>query len=447
MRVKLSDHFTYKKILSATISPILMMVFISIYSIVDGLFISNFASLSAFAGVNLIFPLIMIVGGLGFMLGTGGSALVSKLLGEKKNEDANKVFTMLVLFSVALGIFASTLGVIFIKPIAEWMGSFSTSTTDEMIDHAIKYGRILVAGQTLFILQNVFQSFFVVNERPGLSFIFTLASGVTNMILDLLFVGIFKMGVVGAAIATLVGYTIGSIGPIIYFFKTKNGLIKFQKTRMHFKPILQSCFNGSSEFVNNISTSVVAVVFNILLLKYFGAVGVNAYGIIMYLSFIFTSIFIGYSIGISPMISYNYGAKNHAELKNLLRKSSVIVAIFSFGMFLISFFGAGLFSSLFTNGDAELLNLSKKGMQIYSIAFLMIGFSIYISSFFTALNNGLISAIISFFRTIVSQISLAIILPLILGGYGIFWAILVSEVISIVMALFFLFNYKKKYNY
>ena len=447
MRIRLSDHFTYKKILLATINPILMMVFISVYSIVDGFFISNFSSPSAFAGVNLIFPIIMIVGGVGFMLGAGGSALVSKLLGEKKNEEANKTFTMIILFAVLLGVILSLIGFIFMEPIAKGMASFSKETSEEMIEYAILYGKVLVLGQTFFILQNTFQSFFVVNERAGLGFIFTLISGLTNMVLDFLFVGILKMGVLGAAFATIVGYIIGSVGPIIYFLRHKNGLINFSKTKLSFKPLLQSCFNGSSEFVNNISSSIVSIVFNIQLLKFFGEKGVNAYGIIMYLSFIFTAVFIGYSVGISPIISYHYGAKNHKELHNLLTKSSILVSIASLLMFLISFFGARMFSSLFANGDESLLALTTKGMQIYSIAFLLIGLSIFISSFFTALNNGLISALISFLRTLVFQISFVFILPIFLGGYGIFWAVLGCEISSIILAFLFLFIYKKKYNY
>lgn len=447
MKIRLSDHFTYKKIIKITLAPILMLLFTSIYSIIDGFFISNFASASAFAGVNLIFPVIMIVGGVGFMLGAGGSALVSKLLGEKKKLEASQTFSMIIIFTIALGIIFSLIGFIFIEPITKGMASFTQDATDEMVKQAILYGRILMLGQALFMLQNVFQSFFVVDEKPGFGFIFTVAGGLSNIFFDFVFVGLMKMGVVGAAFATITGYFFGGLGPIIYFTKVKTGLIAFTKTKLNIRPLIQSCFNGSSEFVNNISTSVVSIVFNIQLLKYFGETGVNAYGIIMYLSFVFTSIFIGYSVGICPAISYHYGAKNKKELHNLLTKSCLLVVLTSVFMFLISFFGARLFSTIFAKGDENLLEVATIGMKIYSLAFLVIGSSIFISSFFTALNNGLISAIISFLRTLVFQIALVFTLPLIMGRDGIFWSILGSEIVSIVLAVSFLLGKKKRYGY
>lgn len=448
MKIKLSDHFTYKKILRATLSPILMMVFISIYSIVDGFFISNFSSASAFAGVNLIFPIVMIVGGTGFMLGTGGSALAAKYLGEKEDEKAHRVFTMIVISSIILGVFLSLIGFALIEPITLGLASFSSDTSQDMIDSAILYGRILMSGQTLFILQNVYQSFFIVNEKPGLGFAFSLASGITNMLLDFILVGLLPLGVVGAAIATIAGYLVGSLGPTLYFLLCKNNYIHFKKTKIEFKPLLQSCFNGSSEFVNNLSSSIVGIVFNMQLLKYFGENGVNAYGIIMYLGFVFTSVFLGYSIGVGPMISYHYGAKNKQELQNLLRKSMIIILITSLIMFLASFFGADLFASIFSKGDAKLHDLTVDAMKIYAPAFLLIGSSIFISSFFTALNNGLISALIAFLRTLVFQIGFAYLLPFIFNtGYGIFWAVFCCEVCSIILAFSFLVIKKKKYGY
>lgn len=447
MKVRLSEHFTFKKIFMITIAPILMMVFTSLYSIIDGIFIANFTSSSAFAGVNLVFPLIMIIGGIGFMLGTGGSALVSKLLGEKKDEEAKKTFTMIIYFTVILGLFFSIVGCLLIEPLVNAMASLSIDSSKEMIAEAITYGRILMLGQVAFMLQNVFQSFFMVDEKPLIGFLFTLLAGITNIIFDGIFVGLLTLGVTGAALATILGYLVGGIGPVIYFLIHKNDYIAFRKTKLKIKPLLKSCFNGSSEFVNQISTSIVSIVFNLQLLKYYGENGINAYGIIMYVSFVFLAIFIGYAIGMAPVVSYHFGARNTNELKNVLKRSLIIISIIAFTMFILGECLATPFALIFSKGDEELIYLATIGMRIYSISFLCSGLCIYISSYFTALNNGLISAIISFLRTLVFQISFVFILPLIMGSVGIWWAIVFSEVAAIILAIIFLMTNRKKYNY
>ena len=446
-RAHLSDHFTFKKILLMTISPILMMVFTSLYSIVDGIFVSNFAGNDAFAGVNLIFPIIMIVGGMGFMFGTGGSALVSKLLGEKKNEEASRTFSLIVYANFVLGLIIST-GLFFsIEPISRAMGSITEGTSEEMVQQAIIYGKILILGQSIFMLQNVFQSFLVVAERQNLGFIFTLAAGITNMALDALFIGVFHWGVIGAAFATILGYLVGGVGPLIYFIVKKDGLIHLTRCKFVLRPLLQSSSNGFSEFLSNISASIVSIVYNIQLLKYYGVNGVSAYGIIMYVSFIFVAIFIGYSIGMAPIVGFNYGAKNKKELQNVLAKSMIIIGITGIAMFVLSFASANLFSRIFARGNDELIELSTLAMRVFSISFLVNGFSIYISSFFTALNNGLISAITSLVRTLVCEIVFVLIMPLWFGGEGIWWSIIVAEVVSVILAFVFLFAYKNRYGY
>ena len=427
MKVRLSDHFTFKKIFKATLAPMLMMVFISLYSIVDGIFISNFASKEAFAGVNLIFPIIMIIGGIGFMLGTGGSALVSKLLGEKKDAEAHKTFTMTILFALIIGVIISISGALLVKPIALAMASVSDDVSATTIKEAIKYGQLLMLGQVFFILQNLYQSFFIVDEKPVLGFLFTLGAGILNMVLDLLFIAVFKWGIVGAALATILGYIVGGLGPTIYFLVNKNDYIRFRKT--------------------NITSSIVSIIFNIQLLRYFGEAGVNAYGIMMYLGFVFCAIFIGYSGGVAPIESYNYGANNSKELKNVLTKSLIITSIFSLAMFSILLVFANPLASLFASDSPELMEITTVGLRIYSFAFLMIGSSIYISTFFTALNNGLVSALISFLRTLVFQIVFVFIFPLFMGSYGIFYSILGSEIVSVILAVGFLIGLRKKYNY
>ena len=451
MAVRISEHFTFKKIFKITIFPICMMIFTSLYSIIDGIFISNFTSSEAFAGVNLIFPFIMILGGIGFMLGTGGSALVSKLLGQKKNLQANETFSMMIIYTIIIGLIFSILGAIFIEHIANFMLSLSSAEVNEentlMVNYAIEYGRILMLGQVAFMLQNVFQSFFMVDEKPTLGFLFTISAGIANIILDALFVGLLSWGIIGAALATVIGYLVGGIGPLVYFLTHKNDYITLVKTSLKIKPLLQSCFNGSSEFINQISTSVVSIVFNIQLLKYYGQAGINAYGIIMYVSFVFISIFIGYAIGMAPVVGYHFGAENSIELKNVLRKSTIIILACSLIMFILGESLAEPFAMIFSKGEQELIELSTVGMRIYSISFITVGLCIYLSSFFTALNNGIISAIISFLRTLVLQIAFVFILPLFMGPIGIWWAIVLSEFGAIIAALIFLFLNRKKYKY
>lgn len=445
--IRLSDHFGYRKIFKITIAPILMMIFISLYGVVDGFFISNFAGADSYAGVNLIMPIIMIVGGLGFMIGTGGSALTAKLLGEQRKEEANQVFSMLLFFTILVGVSVSILGFFLVKPIASAMGRITEGTTQGMVEQAILYGRILVLGQTFFMTQNFFHTFFMVDEKPKLGFLCTVFAGVTNIIFDGLFVGIFKWGVVGAAVATIMGYVIGSIIPLGYFLTHKNDTICLVKAKLRIRPILRTCFNGMSEFVSNISSSIVGLVFNIQLLKYMSQNGVAAYGTVMYVSFIFIAVFIGYTIGIAPVISYNYGAKNPKEIRNVLLRSLSIIVFVEVIMVLSSFFGAPVLARLYSSGNEELAALSTKALRYYSFSFLFSGIGIFVSSFFTALNNGVISAINSFLRTLVFQISLVLILPLILGKDGIWYAMVCADGLACILGLSCLKGFQKKYGY
>lgn len=447
MAVKLSEHFTYKKIFKITIFPIIMMVFTSLYSIIDGIFISNFTSESSFAAINLVFPFIMIIGSVGFMLGTGGTALVSKYLGEQRQDKANKTFSLIIYTAIILGTVLSIAGFFLVDPIVKAMASLSSNSTDLMVSEAIKYGRILSITQVFFILQNTFQTFFMAAEKPYLGFIFTLSAGLANMALDALFIGLFNWSVIGAALATVSGYVIGGVGPIIYFVVKRNGVISLGKTQVVFKDIFQSMYNGLSEFVSNIAMSVVSIVYNAILLKTYGENGVSAYGIIMYVSFVFMAIFIGYAIGMAPVVSYNYGAKNHDELKNVLSKSVLVIGITSLVMFVSSFLLSKPFAHIFSNGSSELLELSTLAMKIYSVSFLFIGISIFTSSFFTALNNGTISAICSLVRTLLFQIGFLFLFEFIFGGIGIWWAIVAGEAGATILSVIFLLTNKKKYRY
>ena len=447
-QIHLSDQNKKKKILRFTISPILMMFFTSIYWIVDGYFLSNYASSSAFAGVNLIFPVIMIVACVGFMFGSGGAALVSKYLGEQDKEKANRTFSMLTYSTFIVGIVLSIVFFFLVRPIAQGFPAInSIETTQEMIDVAETYGRIMIGGVSLFMMQGYFHCFFSVNETSHLGFFFSLGSGIINMILDFLLVGVFKLGAVGAASASLCGMSFSTFGPLLYFFIKKDNLIRLGKGVFNFRDIGKSVINGSSEFVGNVSSSVISIVFNIQLLKYIGEDGVSAYGVIGYVCFIFFAVFMGYSVGIAPVIGYNYGAKNKEEMSSVIQKSFIIVGISGLIMSLISLALAEPLAFIFANDYPELLALSTRAMQIYSATYFLAGFSMFGSGLFTALNNGLISALISFCRTLVFQLASVFVLPLIMGVDGIWVSIIVAEFLASAMTIIIVIIKRKTYGY
>lgn len=442
MKIQLSSHFTYKKLFYFCISPIIMMVFTSIYGVVDGFFISNYVGKTPFAAINLIMPFIMILGSVGFMIGTGGSALVAKTLGEGKQEKANCYFTMLIKLTVILGVFLTLIGILFIRPI-----SFMLGATENMIEDCVIYGRIVLLFNIAFMLQNVFQTFLAAAEKPKLGLVVTTIAGVTNMILDALFIVGFKWGVAGAAIATGIGQCVGGIVPLIYFIRPNGSRLQLIKAGTEGNILLKACANGSSELMSNISSSLISVVYNLQLLRFAGENGVAAYGTIMYVQFIFIAIFIGYTIGTAPIVSYHYGAGNHKELKNLLKKSLTIVSIAGLSMMLIAWRLSGPLSKVFVGYDEELFELTKHAFRLFSFSFILSGVNIFSSSFFTALNNGGVSAAISFLRTLVFQIAFVILLPAFLGLDGIWWSITVAEIFAFFVSLVFLFLNRKKYHY
>lgn len=442
MNIQLSDHFTYKKLLRFTLPSIAMMIFTSIYGVVDGFFVSNFVGKTPFAAVNFIMPFIMILGAFGFMFGTGGSALVSKTMGEGDMEKANRLFSMLTYISVALGVVIAVLGIVFIRPIAAMLGAEGA-----MLDDCVLYGRIILAALPAFMLQQEFQSFFVTAEKPQLGLISTVAAGVTNMVLDALFIAVFQWGIAGAAIATAASQLIGGLFPVIYFSRPNTSLLRLTKATFDGKAFLKTCTNGSSELMSNVSMSLVNMLYNVQLMKYAGEDGVAAYGVLMYVSMIFMAAFIGYSIGTAPVIGYHYGAENHRELKSLLKKSLIIVGVFSVCMLLLGEVLAKPLSLIFVSYDTELLSLTLRGFMIFSFSFLFAGVAIFGSGFFTALNNGLVSALISFLRTLVFQIAAILILPMIWGVDGIWISIVVAELMAAVVTVVFLIAMRKKYHY
>lgn len=442
MNIKLSDHFNYSKLLRFVFPSIIMMVFTSIYGVVDGLFVSNFAGKTSFAAINLVMPFVMILGGIGFMIGTGGTALVSKILGEGDNRKANKVFTMMIYFTLLLGVVLSCVGVAAMPWVSEFLGA-----TEEMMPDCILYGRIVTGFTVAFMLQNVFQSFLIAAEKPKLGLLATVLAGCTNMVLDAVFIAVFDLGVAGAAIATGISQCVGGIFPLVYFARKNSSLLRLTKTKLEIKPILNACGNGSSELMSNISSSVVSMIYNFQLMKYIGEDGVSAYGVLMYVQFIFIAIYVGYSIGCAPIIGYHYGAQNYGELKNMLKKSTLLSAISGVVLTVLAMLLAYPLAKIFVGYDEGLFNLTKHAFKIFAYAFLLAGFNIFTSSFFTALNNGAVSAAVSFMRTLVFQTSSVIILPIVIGVDGIWWAISVAEVFAFVLSVIFLFAKRKKYNY
>lgn len=443
MAVHLSEHFTYKKLFKAVLPSIFMMIFTSIYSVVDGLFVSNFVGKTPFAAINLIMPVVMILGSIGFMLGAGGSALVAKTLGEGDEKRANEIFSMVMYFTLIVGLIASVVVALAIRPIAIALGA-----TTEMLSDCVLYGRILISANFIFMMQNTFQSMFIVAERPMLGFIITVAAGITNMALDALFVVVFNWGLAGAAAATVTSYIVGGVLPLFYFLSEKNqSLIRLVKTKFDFKVLSQSCLNGSSELLSNVSASIVSMLFNMQLLNIAGENGVAAYGVIMYLSFVFQAVFIGYSIGVAPITSYNYGAENHAELKNVLKKSIIISVIFGVVMTALTEALSLPLSKIFVGYDAELLSLTATGMKLYGLSFLIFGINIFASSFFTSLNDGLISALISFARTLLFQSICILVMPNLFGTNGIWLSVVVAETLALIVSIACLITKKKKYRY
>ncbi len=445
MAIHLSEHFTYKKLLKATLPTILMMVCTSVYGIVDGMFVSNLVSKSAFAGVNLIMPVLMIIAAFGFMLGAGGSALTAKTLGEGQKERANAIFSMVLYFTIIAGILISVLVFLFLEPITRALGG--VNTTEETIQNAVLYGRIFVAFETVYMLQNVFQSFFVTAEKAMMGFIVTVAAGVTNILLDALFMGAFHLGVVGAAVATGISQVVGAAIPLIYFMRKNTSLLHIKWTKLEFAPLFKACTNGSSELLSNIAMSVISILFNMQLLRFAGENGIVAYGVIMYAGFIFCAMFIGYVIGIAPIVGYHYGAKNEGELKSLFKKSLCITAIFSIVMLVLTEVFAGVLSGIFVGYDKELQAFTAKGFRLYGISFSLCGFNIFASGFFTALNDGLISALISFSRTLVFQVIFVLILPIFWEINGVWLSIVAAEIFSLMVSAVCFILKRKKYRY
>jgi len=440
--IQLSDHFTYGHLVRFTLPSIGMMIFTSIYGVVDGFFVSNFTGKTAFAAVNLIFPLLMILSTVGFIFGTGGSAIVARAFGEQKPEQARRYFSLFTYVSIGLGLLLATLAILFLRPICKALGA-----EGQMLEDAVRYGRIILLALPFHILQFLFQSFFVTAEKPQMGFSVTLAAGLTNMALDAaLVIGLpqqYKLA--GAAAATAISQVVGGAIPLIYFSRKNTSILHLCRTKPDFKAVGAACVNGSSEFMSNVSMNLVGMLYNLQLLKFAGQDGVAAYGVMMYVSLIFAATFIGYSIGTAPIFGYHYGAQHHKELKGLLKKSLIMVGLFGVVMVLAGITFADPLARIFVGYDPQLLSLTVSGFRIFSLSFLFMGYAIFSSGFFTALSDGVTSAVISFLRTLVFQVAAVLLLPALLGIDGIWWSIGIAELMAVVFSVLFLILKRKKY--
>ncbi len=443
-QIQLSDHFSYGRLIRFTLPSISMMIFTSVYSVVDGFFVSNYAGKTPFAAINLIMPFLMILSTVGLMFGTGGSAIVAKTFGEQKKEEANRLFSLFVYVAFGLSLLFALGGIVLIRPIARLL-----KADGEMLENAVLYARIILCALPFNVLQMMFQSFFVTAEKPKLGLLITLSAGMTNIILDAVLVILLpqEWKLAGAALATAISQVVGGVIPLFYFGRKNSSILRLGKTHFDGRALIGACINGSSEFMSNISMNVVGMLYNVQLLKYAGEDGVAAYGVMMYVSMIFSATFMGYSIGTAPVIGYHYGAQNHDELKGLLKKSLIMVGLFGVAMILAGEALAAPLAHLFVGYDPALVELTVYGFRIFSLSFCFMGYAIFASGFFTALGDGLTSALISFLRTLVFQVAAILILPAIFKIDGVWYSIVVAELMAVVFSGIFLVIKRKKYRY
>ena len=439
---QLSGHFSYGRLWRFTMPTIGMMIFTSLYGMVDGFFVSNFAGKTPFAAINFAWPLISMLCIFGFMLGTGGNAIISRLLGQQEKAKAQEIFSMLVYIALGVGVVLAIIGVIWIRPLLAWLGA-----SEEMMPYCVTYSRILLIALPASFLQYEFQSFLATAGKPRLGLHFTLAAGITNMVLDALFIAGFGWGITGAAVATVVSVMVGGIAPLVYFAMPNSSLLRLRAFRFDRKAFVDTCVNGSSELLSTVSMSLVSMLYNYQLMRFIGLNGVAAYGTLMYVTYIFVSCFVGYCVGVAPLIGYNYGSENHGEMRNLFRKSIVLIGVFSIVMTLAAELLAAPISNMYVGYDSELNALTVKAFHIYSLSFLLCGFNIFGSALFTALGNGLVSAGISFFRTMVCEVIAVLVLPLVLGIDGIWYAIVVAETAALLLTVSLVLRHRKRYHY
>lgn len=443
MKIALSGHYGYMRLVRSSVPSILMMLVGSIYSVVDGLFVSNFVGTTAFAALNVIWPAIMIIGAIGLMIGTGGTALVSMTKGTGDPERADQLFSMLVRFTLLTAVVFMVPLFFLMEPLARMLGA-----DGEMVHQCVVYGRICALGLPAFMLQMTFQSFFMTAEKPQLGTIMSLVCALTNMALDALFIVGFHWGLAGAAAASMIACCVGGFYPLWYFgsrFNTSS--LKMVRAPFERKPILKACSNGLSEYVGNISFNILAICYNLQLLRMMGENGVAAYSVLLYYGYVFAAVFFGFNIAVAPVVGYNYGAENYGELRSLLRHSTVLLFILGALMTLASELLAGPAARLFVGYDPELTALTRHAIHLYMISFFLAGFNIFVSAWFTALNNGRVSALVSFLRSLVFELGFVFLLPAFIGPDGIWLAVDAADVCCLILSVTLLLAYRKRYGY
>lgn len=426
------------KISTPTIS---MLVFMSLYSIVDGVFVSRFVGADALSAVNIIYPVINVLIAIGVMLATGGSAIIAKKIGEGKVIEAKEDFSLITLTGLIIGILFSIVCFLFFDDIIKLLGS-----NNEIYTYCRDYFKVLAVFAPAFILSLIYQILSVTAGSPILGLILTLIGGVANMILDYIFIVPMNMGIQGASLATSIGNALPAIIGTFYFFSKKRNLY-FIKPRFKFNTIINTCANGSSEMIGNLATGVTTMLFNIVMMKYLGADGVSALTIVLYGQFLITAVFVGFSAGISPTLSYNYGANDTEEIRNVMKLSMLYIIISSIAMYILSVLGSEVIVSVFAPKGSSVYDIGYRGFMIFTISFIFTGMNIFSSAIFTAFSNGKVSATLSFFRTFVFIITGIILLPKVFGVDGVWMSVPIAELLSFIMSLVYIKKYSSVYGY
>lgn len=442
MQISLSDHFNYSKLLRFTLPSIAMVVFTSIYGVVDGFFVANYAGKQAFAAVNLSYPVIMILGTLGLMFGSGGSALVAAAQGRGRKKLANEYFSLITYSAIVTSVVLVSILWFLLEPLMKLMGA-----TGGLLEDSVLYGHIMMISLPAFILQSMFQLLFVTAGKPKLGFFVTVGAGIANMVLDFILVGVCGYGLAGAGVATVVSEFFGGVIPIFYFLRDNGSTLRLERTRWVPAALYKTCFNGCSELLAGLSSSLIGVLYNFQLMKFVGENGVAAFGVVMYLTFIFCDIFVGYCNGVAPIISNHFGSRDKNELRNLFKRCVVIIAVLGVALFALAEMTAPALVRIFVGADSDLYEMTKHACRIVSFCFLLSGFGIFGSSLFTALNNGVLSAVISVGRSVVFGTLAVMLLPLIFGVEGIWLAVWATEIASIFVVIYFVIRKRKNYGY
>ena len=442
MTSSLDKDIDFKFLIKFSLPSIIMMVFLSVYTIVDGVFISKLVGTDALSAVNIVYPVIALLMAISTMIGTGGNAIVSRKLGEGKTEEARKDFSTLVYTVIFLGVTLSILSYLFLKPIIIFLGANAA-----IYEYCDIYAKIMLIFTPALLLAMMFKILLVTAGQGHLGLILTVLGGVVNMILDYVFISTFNMGIAGAALATGIGYCITGLCGLVYFIFARKNVLHLVKPHFHADLLKETCINGSSEMVSTLSGSIITLVFNNILMRMAGVDGVAAITVILYLQMLLAAVYMGYAMGISPLLGYNYGKKDEMNLKSIFKISIITISIISGAVLMFGVFKAGSLAALFTHRGTNVYILAESGLRLFSVSFLFSGINIFASSMFTALSNGKVSAIISFVRTLAFQLICLYTLPTFLGINGVWLAIPVAELLSLVVSIYFIRKYRNEYKY